>query len=252
MRILLTNDDGIYAKGIEVLAEHLCKHTEHQVTVVAPDRQKSATGHAITLHKPLHVHEVDLGLPVTAFKINGTPADCVKMGMHVLLDEQPDIVISGVNAGSNLGMDVFYSGTVSAAVEAAMNGIPAVAVSACGYKNFAFAAAAQFVERMIPMIQSQPFEKNRILNINVPPANAPIQGVRVTTLGERSFSTNYEKRLDPLGRSYYWLIGEEITTQNDPESDVSAVQSGWISITPLRLTLTDEAWMKQLKQWTFQ
>jgi 5'-nucleotidase len=248
MQILISNDDGIYAKGIQILAEHLAREGKHQVTVVAPDRQKSASGHAITLHKPLHLEEVKLSSNYAAFKVNGTPADCVKMGIHIVLDRKPDLVISGINAGPNLGTDVVYSGTVSAAAEAAMSGIPAIAVSACGWKDFRYKEAARCVEHILDRMHAIPFQRGNILNINIPSAKETIRGMRITILGERAYSTDYERRLDPLGRPYYWLIGQELTVANAEDTDIEAVHNGYISVTPLRFELTDHTWFHQLQQ----
>ena len=246
MRILISNDDGVYAKGIEVLAQHLQAQTDYDVTVVAPDRQRSAMGHAITLHKPLRVDSADIGTDIKAFKVNGTPSDCVKLGMHAICDEVPDIVISGINSGSNLGTDVFYSGTVSAAAEAAMSGIPSIAISACGPEPFAYDQAAEFLSKFLSKYDLQTFHKYGMLNINIPKSSKPIQGVRTTILGRRVYSTTFVQREDPLGRTYYWLAGEELVVENDDDTDVAAIAAGFISVTPIHFSLTDNKWVSEL------
>jgi 5'-nucleotidase len=265
MRLLLTNDDGIYAHGLQTLARILAPH--HHVTVVAPDRERSATGHALTLHIPLRVEPKDLGLgEAAAYAVSGTPSDCVKLALHALMQPEnelapPDMVISGINHGPNLGHDVVYSGTVSAALEGALMGVPSVAVSlANGYDRQAdFAPGAEFILDYLPHISPATsgvlFPRNTILNINLPAASKASmypdvpQGVRMTRLGTRIYSDTYEKRFDPRQHVYYWLAGEVIETPNldEPDADIVALRQHLVSVTPVRLDLCHEAFMEQYR-----
>lgn len=252
MLILLTNDDGIYAEGIQIMSRHLTK--EHDVYVVAPDHEQSATGHAITMHRPLraekvgHMYSDTLG----AWSVNGTPSDCVKLAVEALIkDKTPHIVISGINRGFNLGTDVLYSGTVSAAVEAVILDLPAVAVSVgatTDCPNFELAAA--FTANLVNKLDIGQIEKNTVLNINVPDLEEKdMKGVRITSQGIRHYRNSFEKRVDPRGKTYFWLAGELINKDNHPKSDVRAVEQGFISITPLQFNLTNKEMMTKLCSW---
>jgi 5'-nucleotidase len=248
MKILISNDDGIHANGINALIKRLAG--EHHVYVVAPDRERSAMGHALTLHRPLRLQEVDLALPVEkAYAISGTPSDCVKIGLHSLLDFRPDLLLSGINHGPNLGNDVLYSGTVSAAIEGAMNGIPSIAVSLVnGFERHAeFTDSAEFIARFIPKAMALALPPKTILNVNIPalPLNE-IAGVKLTQLGTRMYSDSYEKRFDPRGHVYYWLAGEVLKDSDEPEeADVMAIRNNYISITPVHFDMTHTAFVKE-------
>ncbi len=253
MRILLTNDDGIYSEGIQKLSEHLA--ADHEVYVVAPDHERSATGHAITMHRPLRAERVEHSHQQSekAWAVNGTPSDCVKLAVEALIKETPpDIVVSGINKGNNLGTDVFYSGTVSAAVEAVILGLPAVAVSMDSINNCAnFSVAANFTCKLVKMIQSHRVKDNTVFNVNLPDLpQDEIKGTRITSLGVRRYQNSFEKRVDPRGKTYYWLAGELIKKENEGDNtDVKAVEMGFISITPLKFALTDNQMMETLKSW---
>ncbi|MEN9204602.1 MAG: 5'/3'-nucleotidase SurE [Thermostichales cyanobacterium DRC_bins_46] len=250
MNILLSNDDGILAPGIRCLAAALAQH--HQVTVVAPDRERSATGHALTLHKPLRVEAVGDPYPagVAAWACSGTPADCVKFGLDALLKTTPpDWVIAGINRGANLGTDVLYSGTVSAAMEGLLEGIPSLAISLASYSAKEvqdFQGAADFALSLLTKlgIPSVP----TLLNVNVP-AGAKIRGCVVVPLGVRKYVDIYEQRSDPRGKDYYWLAGEVITDGVDPDTDLHAIQQDWITITPLQFNLTDWEQLGMYSRW---
>lgn len=252
MLILLTNDDGIFAEGIQTMSKHLTK--EHEVYVVAPDHEQSATGHAITMHRPLRAEKVEHMYADTkgAWSVNGTPSDCVKLAVEALIkDEPPQLVISGINRGFNLGTDVLYSGTVSAAVEAVILDLPAIAVS-CGATtdcpNFELAAA--FTADFINKLDINKIDKNTVLNINLPDLDEKdIKGVRITSQGIRHYQNSFEKRVDPRGKTYYWLAGELMKKDNHPASDVRAVEEGFISITPLQFNLTNKDMMAKLSSW---
>jgi 5'-nucleotidase len=234
MRFLLTNDDGIRARGLASL-ERTLSGLGH-VDVVAPDRERSGAGHSLTLHQPLRVAEID----ATHVAVSGTPTDAVLLAMETLLPERPDWVISGINHGPNMGEDVTYSGTVSAAVEATILGVPAIAVSVAGRDEFDFDALEATVRRLLETLMGFPLEKNQLLNVNIP--NRPpdeIRGVRVTRLGSRQYTDSVVEQKDPRGRSYYWIGGGGPEWMADKQSDAFAVQEGYISVTPLLIDLTD-------------
>lgn len=245
MRILISNDDGIQADGLNELRESL--QDQHQVFVVAPDRERSATGHKITVHRPLRVKEWSYpGSETIGWEVDGTPADCVKLGLEALLPEPPDLVISGINFGPNLGTDVLYSGTVSAAVEGIINDIPSVAISLASrdYNDFTF--SGQFIKKIVEVLGDK-LTPHTLLNINMPPC-AP-RGIKVTRLGNRRYVNIFDKRTDPRGRVYFWMAGEPFDLDvDDPETDVWAVREGFISITPVQFDLTDYGFMKKLKE----
>ena len=251
MRILVTNDDGVQSDGLFALVSALREVGD--VTVVAPERQQSATGHAITLHKPLRLSEVTLRDGTAAFASNGTPSDCAALGILEAMGGTVDLVVSGINHGPNLGWDVHYSGTVSAAIEAAMVGFPSVAVSVASWdKDIHWEPAARFAAEVAKRLHTQPLPPHTILNINAP--NLPqseIAGVAVTTQGRRQYVDRLEKRLDPVGRPYYWLGGSlaEEAAGAEAGSDVRAVADGKISLTPIHLDLTAYSLLPSLKEW---
>ncbi|MEW6770661.1 MAG: 5'/3'-nucleotidase SurE [Bacillota bacterium] len=248
MRILLTNDDGIFAEGISVLRKELEKFGE--IYVIAPDRERSAAGHSITVHRPLRVREAGFrSSRVRGWVVDGTPADCVKLGLEALLPEKPDFLISGINFGPNVGTDVLYSGTVSAAIEGIINGIPSVAVSLATHDEPDFTAAVLFIENLLPELARQVLPTGTLLNVNVPPGKP--RGVRVTKLGNIRYVNVIDRRTDPRGRSYFWMAGEPLDLDgNDPNTDVRAVKEGFISITPVQIDLTDYLFIEKLKKWS--
>ncbi len=252
MKILISNDDGIVANGIRALTEALSQ--EHDVYVIAPDRERSAAGHSLTLHTPLRVEELE---PKFGAKRNwvttGTPGDCVKIGLSAILseDEKPDLVLSGINHGPNLGADILYSGTVSCALEGAMLGYPAIATSLAGLhselEDFKF--AAEFMCKFLPKIKEINFPQKSILNINFPSLGADdIAGVAITKLGTRMFTSNYEKRVDPRGKVYYWLAGELIEYDENDGTDINALRMNKISITPITFEMTHKSIMADLEK----
>lgn len=244
MRILISNDDGIEAEGINQLRVFLEK--EHELFVVAPDRERSATGHKITMDRPLRVKErVYPGSKTIGWAVDGTPADCVKLGLEALLPEPPDLVISGINFGPNLGTDVLYSGTVSAAIEGIINGVPAVAISLASYEHCDFSEAGKLIRELLAKHGGE-IKRNSLLNINVPPHKP--RGTKVTKLGHRRYINIFDKRIDPRGKVYFWMGGEPWDLdETDPDTDVWVVREGYISITPLHFDLTDYGIMGRLK-----
>jgi len=250
MKILISNDDGIGANGLRVLAETLAD--EHEVYVVAPNQERSAAGHSLTLYTPLRVEEVQAyGGVKKRWKTTGTPGDCVKMAICAILneDEQPDLVISGINHGPNFGSDILYSGTVSCAMEGAMMGIPSIAVSLASnkFEENDFKFGALFIKGLIRKLKNYEFMPKTLLNINIPGLpQEDISGIAVVPLGDRTYTNTYEKRIDPRGKVYYWLAGELIKNSDETETDIAAVRNNKISITPISYDMTCKKSMKDL------
>lgn len=253
LRILVSNDDGIAARGLKTLAQRLAADAGNQVYVCAPDRERSATGHGLTLHKPLRVNEADLGDRLKgAWHTTGTPSDCVKFAIGCLLEkEPPDFVVSGINAGPNLGSEILYSGTVSAAMEGAFFNVPSIAVSLTGDGHRNFEVAADFVARLLPVLNKAKLMVGKtLLNVNVPNIAADqVKGAMVTKLGVRAYNDYFEKRVDPRGKVYYWLAGEAIEEGEEEGTDAWCVAHNMISMTPISFNMTDFAMMDTLKKW---
>lgn len=250
LKILISNDDGIHANGIQTLAAKLSQN--HEVYVVAPDRERSATGHALTLHKPIRIEEVDLSFPVAkAYSVSGTPSDCVKLALNALLDVEIDVLVSGINHGPNLGSDVIYSGTVSAALEGAIHGIPSIAVSLVnGFEKMAdFSHGAEFINQFLPTAMKVGIPAKSILNINIPAVSLHhFAGIQIAELGTRMYTDSYEKRIDPRGGVYYWLAGEIIETGEADDSDVEAIRNNMVAISPVHYNLTNYNALTLLKE----
>ena len=252
MKLLISNDDGIFAAGMRTLANTLAD-AGHEITVVAPDRERSATGHGLTIHQPIRAQMVDsLFHPnVKAWSCSGTPSDCVKLALFAVLDYRPDFVLSGINHGPNLGTDVLYSGTVSAAMEGMMEGIPSIAFSInhSATQEFPFPTAAGFAVELINKLQQQGNSEPMLLNVNVPGVKPEeVAGVKMTRQGLRHYIEQFEPRIDPRGRTYYWLAGEVVEEIEQPEhmhlppsipTDVQAIKDNYITITPIQHNLTD-------------
>lgn len=239
--ILVTNDDGIEASGLQALAKALLPLG--RVMVVAPDRERSGAGHSLTLHSPLRAQERQPDW----FAVDGTPTDCVNLGINGLLQEKPHLVVSGINRGANMGDDVTYSGTVAAAMEATLMGVPACAVSLQNRHArhmFDYRYAATFARRLASYILHHGVPQDTLLNINVPP-DVP-QGVWVTRMGKRVYGGAVVEKHDPWGHKYYWIGGEEPQGHLHPGTDMAAVEQGMISLTPLHLDLTNYDAMEQL------
>lgn len=250
MRILLTNDDGIYSDGLRHLVNALSPVAE--LYIVAPDREKSATGHAITLHKPLRVEKIRIpGTKAEGWKTNGTPADCVVLGIQGIMRSKPDLVVTGINAGPNLGEDLTYSGTVSGAMEGTLFDLPAFAVSVAAYTDIEFSAAALLASNLAQQLNAGlQLPIGTFLNVNLPNILATaIKGIRLTSQGRRRYEDRLEKRVDPRGRVYFWLGGNLLETDMPPETDGWAVKNGYVSITPIHMNLTDYTALHSLKGW---
>lgn len=244
MRILCTNDDGIHAVGLSVLAEASGRLGE--VTVVAPDRQQSASSHALTLGRPLRATQTDGGDHV----IDGTPTDCVLVAVSMLLAERPDFVLSGVNHGPNMGEDVLYSGTVAAAMEGTILGIPSIAISYAG-EGSRIPEYGELLGRLLESVLDQRgFPPETFFNINIPDAPAErVAGVRVTELGRRTYSDSLTRSSDPNGREYFWIGGGRSHWSGSEDSDFRAVEAGYVSVTPLHLDLTNFRLLESVREW---
>ncbi len=245
MLILVTNDDGVRSPGIRSLAESL--NDLGRVVVVAPDRNRSAVGHALTLERPLRAEEIKKDV----FAVDGTPTDCVNLGIHGLLREKPDLVVSGINCGSNVGDDITYSGTVCAAMEASLMGLPAFAVSIDSRKFHSedLKVASFFSRQLAEKILSRNLPENTFLNVNVPVGGC--KGVRLTKQGKRHYGEAVVCKQDPRGRNYYWIGGGEVGFEDIPGSDCNTLQEQMISVTPLHTNMTNESSLPELNNWTF-
>jgi 5'-nucleotidase len=248
MKILLTNDDGIHAEGLWALHGQLARR--HEVAVIAPDRERTAVSHGITLHLPLRAAPVALNGGCRGIAVNGTPADCVKLGILEILKTKPDLVVAGLNPGANVGVNIAYSGTVAAAKEAALAGIPAVAASMEGEGPYAYEPAAVFVVHLAEMVLQRGLHAGTFLNVNfpsVPPEQ--IAGVHISRHGLEPLPETMEKRIDPRNRTYYWQGVDRQSFGADPDVDGAALHRGLISITPIHCDMTDYRVLEDLKQW---
>jgi 5'-nucleotidase len=236
MRILVTNDDGYQAEGLQQLVNAL--NDLGEITIVAPAQEMSGVSHGITIRTPLLVRKSQmLGFPL--YVVSGTPADCVKLGITQLIPQKPDLVLSGINQGPNTGINIFYSGTVAAATEAALMGVPAIAVSLASFKSKDFTVAAEYARRISLFVFDSGLPKNILLNVNVP--NLPldqIKGIRYSVQGKGRYEDSYLERRDPRGESYFWLYGYKKVELQDPDEDDNVLADGYVAITPLRAEVT--------------
>jgi 5'-nucleotidase len=247
-KILLTNDDGIYADGLWALDKVLRKN--HHTVVVAPDRERSAVGHAITLNNPLRVNQVNVNGGFQGWAVSGTPVDCVKLALVELLDQQPDLVISGINPGANVGVNVNYSGTVAAAKEAAQYGLASLAVSIEQGEILHYETAACFVAELIPRIFAHHLPQGTFLNVNVPNTSInQIAGIRLSRQSSDLYDEFFEKRSDPRNRIYYWQGSESKPQYAHQDADGALLAAKYISITPIQCDMTDFRALEHLKSW---
>lgn len=247
MRILVTNDDGITSGGIQALIAAMARLGD--VMVVAPDRQQSAVGHALTVASPLRAVKMQREHASIAYAVNGTPADCVKLGVSTLLPHRPDIVVSGINHGSNTSVNAIYSGTVSAATEGTLMGIPSMAVSLTSFDSLAdMSLAAEVAYDIASRLLDLKLPAGTLLNVNVPAIDrANYRGMKVTRQGHNAWKDGYDVRKDPQGHPYYWLTGEFLTLSEQEDGDDFAVQQGWTAVTPIHYELTNVAELNRLK-----
>ncbi|MFQ5902714.1 MAG: 5'/3'-nucleotidase SurE [Candidatus Binatia bacterium] len=246
MVILVSNDDGIHSEGILALEETLQKLGE--VYTVAPDREQNSMSHALTLHRPLRVQEMGS----RRFAVDGTPTDCVKLALSGLLPVRPNLVVSGINKGPNLGDDIIYSGTVSAAIEGTLLGIPSMAVSLVTFRDFVFQAAAEFAVTLASRILERGIPPGMLLNVNVPPLpRHELKGWRLTRQGKRHYNEEIVERVDPRGRKYYWIGGDDLGFAQEDGTDCVAVHEGFVSVTPLQVDLTNYRFLQETQTLLF-
>jgi 5'-nucleotidase len=248
LHILVSNDDGIDAPGIFALTQELKKVA--RVTVVAPDKQQSAVGHAITMNYPLRAIPFRKNNEFFGYAVEGTPADAVKLGVRFLLKQKPDLLLSGINHGSNTAINIIYSGTVSAATEGTILGIPSVAVSLTTYEEADFSFAARLATKLALVVAKRGLPEGTLLNVNVPAVpEEQVRGIRLTKQGTSKWDDTFDVRRDPANREYFWLKGRLNVTDTDPTSDQIAVQSGFVSITPIHYDLTDRRMLEEMRGW---
>lgn len=253
--ILISNDDGIRAEGIKKLKS--CLKDLGDIYVVAPDREQSASSHSLTLHRPLRIDKVR----PREFQVDGTPTDCVTLAARSVLPRLPDLIVSGINKGQNLGEDVLYSGTVSAAMEGLVLGIPSIAFSQVGpigglpgeEEKFNYSSGIDFIKRLCKKVLKEGLPKETLLNVNIPHVGKgkKLKGWRITTQGSRIFGDVITEQTDPRGKKYYWIGGTIESYEGPPDSDFKAVQDGYASITPVHLDMTHVKSIKKLESWKF-
>ncbi len=247
MRVLLTNDDGVYAPGLSAL--HAALNGDHELTVVAPETEQSAVGHAITLADPIRVRRLGPRNGLSGWAVNGTPADCVKLAVNELLPQKPELVISGINKGGNVGVNLLYSGTVSAATEAAILGMQGIAVSLNTHTEADFSFAARFVAHLVSKLPELPVSPHAALNVNVPALpQDQIKGVVFTQQSQARLVERFIQREDPRGQTYYWQAGETMKRDGGRETDYSALEEGYVTITPVRHDLTNRKSLAELRK----
>ena len=245
-KILISNDDGINSEGIKALAKAMKPLGE--VYVVAPDRERSASSHSLTLYHPLRVEEVAKNW----YSVDGTPTDCVNLAINGILKMRPDLVVAGINKGPNMGDDITYSGTVSVAMEGTLLGVPSIALSVNAKKDFNFKPAADFANRLAKFVLEKGLHKDTLLNVNVPNLDGDdIKGYRMTKQGKRVYGDAVVEKVDPRGRKYYWIGGDDLGFAHMKDSDFEAVSEDYISITPIHLDLTNHASFREMKDWKF-
>lgn len=241
--ILVTNDDGFFSKGIQYLAEILKELGE--VYIVAPDRDRSAVSHALTMHRPLRV---DL-IKENCYSVNGTPTDCVALGVKKLLPREPDLIVSGINKGANLGEDITYSGTVSAAIEGTILGVPSFAISLVGERPFKYETAGYYAIKIAKFILEKGLPPDTLLNVNVPNKNlSEIRGIRITRQGKRSYENSIHEIFSPWGEKQYWIGGGVVSWQKMDGTDIQAVMENFTSVTPLHIDLTNYQALEYLRK----
>jgi 5'-nucleotidase len=248
LRILVCNDDGIDAPGLFALVQEVRRIGE--VTVVAPDKQQSAVGHAITMNYPLRAVPFRKDNAFFGYAVEGTPADAVKLAVRFLLKEKPDLLLSGINHGSNTAINIIYSGTVSAATEGTVLGIPSIAISLTTYQEADFSYAAKLAARLALLVSREGLPEGTLLNVNVPAVpESRIRGIKITEQGSSKWDDTFDVRKDPANREYFWLTGRMIMTDTNPDTDTIAVRNEYVSITPIHYDLTDRAMVERMRKW---
>lgn len=251
MNILITNDDGIHAPGIFAIKKALEMIAD--VLVVAPDTERSAVGHAITLSDPLRVSEIHKENSFFGYAVNGTPADCVKLGLRCLSEKSIDVVVSGINMGPNTATNIIYSGTVSAAAEAVIMGVPGLAVSLTSFDTPEFEYSCSLARQLVKKIVENGLPEGTLLNVNVPPLKPDeIEGIVITRQGKGRYEELFDKRIDPNNRTYYWMTGKRMNLDHEDDVDDVVVRQKKVSITPVRYDLTDTDMLQKLLLWNIE
>lgn len=246
--ILITNDDGIFAPGIYALWDALKSYAD--IFIAAPDSEKSAVGHAITITDPIRVQEITRKNGFSGFAVTGTPADSVKIAVRALMDRKPDIVISGINSGANVGTSLMYSGTVSAATEGTILKIPSIAISLDSHISTDFQYAGKVALTVVKKVLQEGIPEGTLMNVNVPDAaEENIRGYKITSQGDLHYKEGFEKREDPRGRTYYWMTGQIVEPAGEQDADSIALSDNWVSITPVHYRLTNEEFLSDMKNW---
>jgi len=247
--ILVTNDDGVYSKGIHSIISVAINFGE--VVVVAPDKPQSGMGHAITINNPLRLNKVNLMDGVQAYATSGTPVDCVKLGIFEILKKKPDLIISGINHGENTSTNVLYSGTMSAAVEGAMEAIPSIGFSLADFDSDAdFKASSIIASKIIKKVLSIDFPSNICLNVNIPKLPfEEIKGIKICKQANAFWNDRFEKRTDQFGNNYYWLTGDFCERVQDRDTDLYAIRNGYVSVVPTHFDMTAHHLIKEVKNW---
>ncbi|MFZ0391013.1 MAG: 5'/3'-nucleotidase SurE [Calditrichia bacterium] len=246
--ILVTNDDGIHAPGIAALYGAMRRIGDARV--VAPESERSAVGHMVTISDPLRVWEVEKNGQLFGQAVNGTPADCVKLAVKAILNEKPDLVVSGINQGPNTAINVIYSGTVSAATEGTLMGIPSIAFSLISFRKQQFEVAADFAVHLAKLVLDKGLPGGTLLNVNIPAVSASeLKGVKITRQGKGRYEVFFEKRVDPMNRNYFWLSGKKLQLDDEADVDDVAVMNNYIAITPLQFDLTNHRELENLRNW---
>lgn len=249
--ILITNDDGYNAKGIRALLDAVSSLGE--IIIVAPDRPQSGMGHAITVNDPVRCYETDFFADAKAYCCTGTPVDCVKMGLYILKDRTPDLILSGINHGSNVSTNVLYSGTMAAAVEGALEGIPSVGFSLTTYlSNADFSPSIKYIKQIVEKVISNGIGKGTCLNVNIPDVEEHLlKGIQICRQGRAFWDDTFDKRTDPLGKDYYWLTGSFSSKEQGQDADIDFLKNNYITIVPTQYDMTCYSSLKELKKWKF-
>jgi len=244
--ILVTNDDGIYAPGIYALWEAMLLVGD--IFVVAPETEKSAVGHAITISDPIRVREIKRRQGFAGYAVNGTPADCVKLAVKALMDRKPDIVISGINSGANVGTSLMYSGTVSAATEGTILAIPSIAISLGSLTSTDFSYSGKVAVTIVKAVLKNGLPQGTLLNVNVPAVPEKlIKGYKITRQGDLHYLEGFDRREDPRGRVYYWMTGQIVEPVGQSDGDSRALSENWISVSPVHYRLTNDEFLDDLE-----
>jgi 5'/3'-nucleotidase len=251
LHILISNDDGINATGIYALAQEI--KTIADVTVIAPDKQQSAVGHAITMNYPLRAVPFHKNGEFFGYAVEGTPADAIKLGVRSLMKQRPDMILSGINHGSNTAINIIYSGTVSAATEGTILGIPSIAISLTTYGEPDFSYSAKFARKLALLVAEKGLPVGTLLNVNVPPVpEKEIEGVILTRQGKSTWEDTFDVRRDPANREYFWLTGKLNVVDRDADVDQIAIQQKYVSVTPIHYDLTDHELLDRMKTWSIE